>query len=165
MKPYRKNVGIVVFNRAGRVIAGERIRYPNTFQFPQGGIDDGEDPLAAARRELYEEIGLEIQDEPVGEIPDWLYYQFPPDIPARLNEFRGQQQKWFFFFWDGAVEDLKLDLHEREFSSVRWLSLEEVTENIVPFKQEVYARIKESGGQIISDYLRLLDGTSLPEGR
>lgn len=141
-KPYRLNVGIVVFNQKGEVLAGERLQYPGVFQYPQGGIDKGEDPLDGAKRELYEETGLKLSDPPIGEVTDWLTYEFPVDIPKHLKKFRGQKQKWFFFFWDGQIESLQLDVHEREFSSVKWANIQELTANIVEFKKPVYERVR-----------------------
>ncbi|WCL51289.1 NUDIX domain-containing protein [Leptospira sp. GIMC2001] len=59
-KPFRPNVGMVVFNSQGLVLAGERLKFIGSWQFPQGGIDDGEDPKNAANRELYEEVGIRV---------------------------------------------------------------------------------------------------------
>lgn len=152
MKPYRKNVGIVVFNSKGLVLVGERVQFPGIFQFPQGGMDDGEKPLEAARRELLEETGLKIDDPPAGEIEDWLTYEFPENIPAHLKKYRGQEQKWFFFFWDGDPSQLRLDLHEREFLSVKWDDLEKICADIVEFKKPVYSRVMDEGRRIIAGH-------------
>ncbi len=139
-KPYRKNVGMIVFNSQGKVLVGDRVDYPEKFQFPQGGIDDDEAPLEAAHRELYEEIGLKLEN-PVFEVPEWLYYEFPEEIPEHLKKYRGQTQKWFFFKWDGDFSLLNLDLHQREFRSLKWMDFEELIEHIVPFKKEVYKKL------------------------
>lgn len=153
-KPYRKNVGIVVFNRAGEVLLGERVNYPGSLQFPQGGIDPGEEPGAAALRELEEEIGLRLSGPPNGEIKEWLRYDFPPDIPKKLRKFQGQEQKWYFYFWDGPISELDLDAHEREFSSVRWGTLEDALASIVSFKRELYQEVTSQARVIISTFLR-----------
>ena len=142
-RPYRKNVGIVVYNSRGMVLTGERIQYPGIFQFPQGGMDEGEEPLETARRELYEETGLKIAGEPTHEIQDWIHYDFPEDIPEHLKKYRGQSQKWFFFHWEGNPSTLQLDLHTQEFLSVRWYELSQLVEDIVIFKKMVYRRILE----------------------
>lgn len=149
-KPYRENVGMVVFNSEGYVLAGDRIQYPGSFQFPQGGIDAGESPLAAARRELFEEIGLAVT-EPAGEIGEWLTYEFPEDIPEHLKKFRGQKQKWFFFRWDGNPADLQLDLHEREFHSLQWMKMEDLAKEVVSFKRPTYDRIAREAARFLTD--------------
>lgn len=153
-KPYRSNVGVVVFNDRGEVLTGERIQYPGVFQFPQGGMDEGEEPLEAARRELYEEVGLRLLDRPAGEIRDWLYYEFPEDIPPHLKRYRGQKQKWFFFHWNGDPDSLSLDHHEQEFESLRWSDLDRVAREIVGFKKDVYAILAREGQRIIRAYLK-----------
>ncbi len=153
-KPYRRNVGVVVFNREGRVLLGERVGYPGSLQFPQGGMDVGESALEAARRELYEETGIQVPGPPAGEIPDWLRYEFPPDIPKKLRVFRGQEQRWFFFYWDGQPEDLDLEHHDREFTKVVWGTLEEALAGIVEFKRPVYERVAHDGRRIIEETLR-----------
>lgn len=128
------------------VLVGERLEFPGVFQFPQGGIDDGEEPLRAARRELFEETGIEISDPPAYEIAEWLHYDFPEEIPERLKRFRGQAQKWFFFEWEGDPASLSLQHHhEQEFRSMKWAPFPTVVAGIVSFKKEVYARLYEEG--------------------
>jgi putative (di)nucleoside polyphosphate hydrolase len=152
LKPYRKNVGMVVFNSQKQVLVGDRIDYPEKYQFPQGGIDEGETPLKAAQRELYEEIGLKL-DNPVYEIPEWLKYEFPEDIPKHLKKYRGQMQKWFFFYWDGDPSQLKLDNHIKEFRTVKWMELNTLVENIVEFKKDVYKIIKKHFDEFVPKFL------------
>ena len=153
MKPYRKNVGIVVFNSAGQVLAGERLGYAGNFQFPQGGLDADEEPLAAARRELYEEIGLSLHEAPVYELPEWLQYDFPKDVPARLKKYAGQRQRWFFFYWNGSIDELRLDQGEQEFSQLRWFDFRELVEQIVPFKDAIYRRLYAEGQLVMERFL------------
>lgn len=143
-KPYRPNVGMIVFNSKGEVLTGERIGFPGAWQFPQGGIDKGEDPYEAAVRELYEEVGIQ-KPELVGEYPDWIEYDFPSDlgITGKLKKYRGQTQKWFLFYWDHPIEDCNLDIHEREFTSIRFLPFSQVAETIVAFKRETYILLEK----------------------
>jgi putative (di)nucleoside polyphosphate hydrolase len=144
-KPYRKCVGMVVFNRSGEVLVGERLNVKDAWQFPQGGIDEGEEPLKAALRELYEEMG--IQDASVVyEHPDWLYYDFPADIEVwgKSKKYQGQMQKWFLFYWDYPADRCNLDIHEREFNAVRYIPIDRCADNIVEFKQEVYLELIRS---------------------
>ncbi len=153
-KPYRPNVGIVLFNRNGDVLVGNRIQFPDVFQFPQGGIDEGEEPLQAALRELYEETSIQIQGPPAGQLDEWLYYEFPEQIPDRLKQYRGQKQKWFFFFWEGDLEQLQLDHYEQEFLSMEWRSMDQVVREIADFKKQAYREVAEKGGLIIREYLK-----------
>jgi putative (di)nucleoside polyphosphate hydrolase len=153
MKPYRKNVGIVVFNGQGRLLAGERRAYPGAYQFPQGGMDNGESPLAAARRELFEETGLGLEQEPAHEVPEWLRYDFPENIPEHLKKYQGQEQKWFFFYWNGDPATLSLDHHEREFDSMAWLTPDEVYQSIVLFKKPVYRKLLDIAKAVIPEFL------------
>lgn len=154
-KPYRKNIGVVVFNSQGRVLAGERLNYPGVYQFPQGGLDPGETALAAARRELYEETSLDLRQDPVFEYPDWLFYEFPPELQlkGKLSRYRGQAQRWFFFFWDGDIDKLELDLHEPEFSRMVWMGFPELTGQIVAFKKPVYQALERLALPLIHGYL------------
>lgn len=153
-KPYRPNAGIVVFNRTGEVLVGDRIQYPGMFQFPQGGLDDGEDPLEGALRELYEETSLKLDPPPAGELKDWLHYDFPLDVPVHLRSYQGQKQKWFFFFWEGDPSTLVLDHHEQEFASLQWKDFDLVVRDIIEFKKPVYLKILEEGKRIINEYLK-----------
>ena len=155
-RPYRKNVGIVVFNSQGQVLVGERMGMSGSVQMPQGGTDDGEEPLAAALRELEEETGLSLSGPPQIEILNWLSYDFPEDVPDKLKKYRGQMQKWFFFYWDGDPASLSLDHHQQEFSRLFWADFEDVVTRVVAFKQEVYRTLFETGRTFIKQYVAAL---------
>ena len=115
--PYRPNVGAVLFNRDGLVFVARRADLPNAegaaggWQLPQGGIDGDEDPRAAVLRELAEEIGTG-RAEIIGEHPEWLTYDLPPDLLGRAlgGRFRGQRQRWFALRFDRArTAEIRLD--------------------------------------------------------
>ena len=143
--PYRRGVGIALFNAQGKVFAAERIDTPGAWQMPQGGIDKHEEPWPAALRELKEEIGT-AKAERLHET-DWLRYELPPDLVGHVwhGKYRGQEQKWFaarFTGKDGDI-DLEADSHP-EFSAWRWASLAELPHLIVPFKRQLYAAVVEA---------------------
>ena len=141
--PYRPCVGIMLFNRDGKVFVGKRIdQTVEGWQMPQGGIDKGETPRQAALRELLEEVGTD-QAEIIAEMDDWVTY----DLPAHLvgvafkGKYRGQRQKWFALRFTGQDSEIDLTAHEPEFSSFQWVSLDALPELIVPFKRETYKAV------------------------
>jgi putative (di)nucleoside polyphosphate hydrolase len=153
MKPYRKNVGMVVFNEAGHVLTGERIQFQGAWQFPQGGIDEGEELEFAAIRELYEEVGIKNATL-VAEYPDWISYDFPPNLKLpHLNKYRGQIQKWFLYYWNEPISKCNLTVHDQEFKEVRFQSIDSTLDTIVTFKLDVYKLVVQEFKPIIEAYL------------
>ncbi len=143
--PYRANVGAVLFNRAGQVFLARRAGFANAegpaggWQLPQGGIDASEDPRQAVLRELAEEIGTD-RAEIIGEHPEWLTYDFPPDLGGPLGgRYRGQRQRWFALRFTGADADIRLDADPHpEFDAWRWGRLSELPGIAVGFKRAIY---------------------------
>jgi len=142
-RPYRPCVGIALFNLRGLVWVGQRAEWDRpAWQMPQGGIDPGETPAAAARRELHEEIGL-LDAEILAEAPDWYSYDFPRGV--KRGRHRGQTQRWFAMLHRGGDDAFDLAAHHApEFSEWRWVSLGEAVALVVPFKQPVYAAVAEA---------------------
>ena len=141
--PYRPCVGIVLFNPRGEVFVAQRLDNPGpAWQMPQGGIDDGEEPLIAARREMLEEIGTN-KATVLAESRGWLHYDLPIDLVPKIwkGRFRGQRQKWFAFRFDGKDSDINIETDTPEFSAWRWADFETVPDLIVPFKRHLYQDI------------------------
>lgn len=144
--PYRPNVGAVLFNRDGLIFVARRADLPNAegapggWQLPQGGIDDDEDPRIAILRELEEEIGT-ARARIIGEHPDWLSYDLPPDLLGKAlgGKYRGQRQRWFALRFEGDDTDIRLDLDPHpEFDAWCWAPLADLPSLAVGFKQQIY---------------------------
>lgn len=146
-KLYRPNVGLAVFHRDGMVLLGKRFGSDGLYQWqmPQGGVDRGESVEAAAFRELEEEIGVPPSLVDLLEATeDWLYYEFPPELRARMKprgRYLGQRQKWFAFRFKGRDADVRLDTHSPEFSDWRWAALETAPSLVIPFKRSTYEEV------------------------
>ncbi len=138
-KKYRRNVGLMIIDAAGRVLMCERIDPAGSFQMPQGGIDAGETPEQAAWRELQEEVGLTRDDvRLLAESDRWHCYDFPPDGQYHKG-FAGQCQRWFLFLLTGG--DAAIDFHRHasvEFQSYKWMTPAEAVRDIWAFKRPTY---------------------------
>ena len=142
---YRENVGMVLINAEGHIFAGKRLdNNSDAWQMPQGGIDEGEAPEAAAYRELSEETGIyHSKARLLGKTKDWLSYDIPVDLIPKLwgGRYRGQRQKWFAFEFLGKDSDININTEEPEFSEWAWKSKDNLLSSIVPFKLDVYKRV------------------------
>ncbi len=148
--PYRPCVGLAVFNAQGLVFVGRRTGGPehvdatHSWQMPQGGIDDDEEPYEAALRELYEETSIRSIRK-LGEVEGWLKYDIPRDIVGQAwkGKYRGQKQKWYALRFTGDESEIDIatpggGAHKPEFVEWRWEKLASTPELIIPFKRGVY---------------------------
>ncbi|HCL65827.1 MAG TPA: RNA pyrophosphohydrolase [Rhizobium sp.] len=152
--PYRPCVGVMVINPAGLVWAGRRIPLENSeydgspklWQMPQGGIDEGENPMSAAVRELYEETGMKTVSL-LAEASRWINYDLPPELIGigLKGKYRGQTQRWYAFRFEGDESEIAINPppggHHPEFDAWEWKPMRELPDMIVPFKRTVYEQV------------------------
>jgi putative (di)nucleoside polyphosphate hydrolase len=140
-------------NHDKKVFSGQRLDNSNqAWQMPQGGIDEGETPIYAAYRELYEETGIKKEKvEQIATSKAWINYDLPQELIPRLwgGKYRGQKQKWFLFKFNGLDDDIDINTEHKEFSNWCWMSPSSLMNSIVPFKKEVYKKVfSEFGNEI-----------------
>lgn len=151
--PYRRGVGILLFNRRGEVFVAQRYdTKAEAWQMPQGGVDEGETPLAAAFRELEEEIGT-ANAELLAEAHAWISYDLPAELVPKVwkGRYRGQRQKWFAMRFLGRDADINLDTEHPEFKRWRWSPIEELPAMIVPFKRPLYEELLRYFGPLAEE--------------
>ena len=137
---FRASVGAVIINRQGKVLALERSDTIGAWQFPQGGIDDQEEPLAAVLREVQEETGILPESMTIlHQHPRLLSYELPPEWRSpKLG--RGQTQRWFFFGYLADCESIILP-SPGEFRQWRWLDFDVLMPLVAEFRQEIYLEL------------------------
>ena len=159
--PYRPCVGTLVLNADGLVWVGRRMKEGNTeysgepllWQMPQGGIDAGEDPLPAARRELFEETGISSIDL-IERAPHVVRYDLPEHMIGigLKGKYRGQEQHWFAFRFTGDESEIRInpppDGHKPEFDAWTWTEMASLPDNIVAFKRDVYRQVVAMFGHL-----------------
>ena len=143
--PLRSGVGIIVLNENNKIFVAKRIDNPKNFwQMPQGGIDEGEDYLSAAYRELKEETSI-TKVELIKELDGFVTYLLPDHLLGVIwrGKYKGQKQKWFIMKFTGEDKEINIQTKKPEFLEWKWIELETLTEVVVDFKLHVYKELKE----------------------
>lgn len=144
--PYRPCAGIVLINSQGLIFAGRRIDAAGgaheAWQMPQGGIDKGEKPKAAAIRELEEETGI-TKVEIIAKTKGWITYDLPKHLLGKVwkGKYCGQKQKWYAMRFLGQDSDINIETKHPEFHTWKWAKPDELIETVVTFKRDVYVQV------------------------
>jgi len=150
--PLRNGVGIVVLNNDNKVFIAKRIDNPKNFwQMPQGGVDEGENLLEAAFRELKEETSI-TKVKLIQEIEGTITYELPSHLLGKIwkGKYKGQKQKWFLMRYLGLDRDINIKTINPEFIEWKWIDLEKITDLVVDFKLHVYKELKEKINKVIN---------------
>ncbi|MBM3630370.1 MAG: RNA pyrophosphohydrolase [Alphaproteobacteria bacterium] len=150
--PLRNGVGIILLNKDNKVFVARRIDNPKNFwQMPQGGIDDGEDFLTAAYRELEEETSIN-NIQLIKEIDGMITYLLPDHLLGIIwkGKYKGQKQKWFLMRYLGDDKDIDIKTKRPEFLEWKWIDLDEIDKVVVSFKLHVYRELKKQVKKIIN---------------
>lgn len=150
--PLRSGVGIVVLNKENKVFVAKRIDNPKNFwQMPQGGVDEGEDFLKAAYRELEEETSIKSV-ELIKELDGNITYELPDRLLGLIwkGKYRGQKQKWFLMRFVGSDSEINIKTKHPEFLEWKWVELDKITDLVVDFKLHVYKEVKDKVKKILN---------------
>ena len=145
MVKYRPNVAALMVNDDGNLLICERSTIPGAWQFPQGGVDNGETMEEGLFREVSEEIGLLPEYYEVLERRDGYRYLYPPDVrPRKIKKHghHGQDQTYFLCKLKPEAPPINVQQSPPEFSSYRWIHPEEFDLDWVPgFKRDIYKAV------------------------
>ena len=150
--PLRSGVGIIVLNKENKVFVAKRIDNPKNFwQMPQGGVDEGEDFLKAAYRELEEETSIK-NVELIKELDGTITYELPDRLLGLIwkGKYRGQKQKWFLMRFIGMDNEINIKTKHPEFLEWKWVDLDKITDLVVDFKLHVYKEVKDKVKKILN---------------
>ena len=150
--PLRDGVGIIVLNKDNKIFVAKRIDNPRNFwQMPQGGVDEGENFLSAAYRELEEETSIK-NVKLIKEIDELTTYLLPKHLLGVIwkGKYKGQKQKWFLMRFLGNDKEINIHTNKPEFLEWKWIDLEKITDVVVDFKLEVYKILQKKIKDIIN---------------
>ena len=143
--PLRIGVGIILLNSNNQVFVGKRIDNPKNFwQMPQGGLDQNENFLEAAKRELEEETGIKSV-KLIKELSGWFEYNLPKNLLGKVLEgkYSGQKQKWFIMKFIGKGNEINVKTKNPEFLDWKWIDISKLPSIAVSFKIDLYKKLKE----------------------
>ena len=149
--PLRSGVGIVVLNQKNEIFVARRIDNPKNFwQMPQGGVDEGEDYYDAAIRELKEETSIKTISL-IKEIDGLTTYLLPNYLVGIIwkGKYKGQKQKWFIVRFNGEEREININTKHPEFLDWKWVNVDDLTNEVVEFKVQVYKKIQKELYKII----------------
>jgi len=149
--PMRPGVGVILLNNKNQVFVGKRKDNPgNKWQMPQGGIDEGENYVAAMKRELLEETSIE-NIKILKEIENFYYYELPDNLIGIIwkGKYRGQKQKWFITRFLGLDNEININTKQPEFIDWKWIDPNMLPEVIVNFKRDLYLKLLREINQVI----------------
>ena len=117
---------------------------------PQGGVDKGEEYYDAALRELKEETSIKTVSL-IKEIDDLTTYLLPNDLVGIIwkGKYKGQKQKWFVVRFNGEEKEININTEHPEFLDWKWVSIDDLTNEVVEFKIHVYKLIQKELYKII----------------
>ena len=150
--PLRSGVGIIVLNKKNEIFVAKRIdNSKNFWQMPQGGVDEGENFLEAAYRELKEGTSIENVNL-IKELDDTTTYELPNHLLGIIwkGKYRGQKQKWFVMRFIGKDSEINIKTKKPEFLDWKWINIDLITEVVVDFKLEVYKELQKKIKKIIN---------------
>ena len=150
--PLRNGVGIIVLNKDNKIFVAKRIDNPKNFwQMPQGGVDEGEDFLSAAFRELEEETSIK-KVKLIKEIDEETTYLLPKHLLGIIwkGKYKGQKQKWFLMRYLGNDNEININTKKPEFLDWKWIDIDHITDVVVDFKLEVYKIIQKKIRSILN---------------
>lgn len=140
---YRPNVAMIIvsnnYPEKKEIFIAQRNDLLDIWQFPQGGIDKGEEVEEALFRELEEEIGTD-KAKIIAEYPEWISYDFPEKIAKKMKPYKGQTQRYFLMkLKKNAV--INLDTEHPEFSDYKFVSVDELFNHTAHFKKPIYETV------------------------
>ncbi len=145
---FRAGAGALIINSTGQILILERSDIPGSWQLPQGGLDEEEEPYPAVIREVEEETGITAGElQFVARHPEPLAYELPPQARRKKT---GRGQVIYFFLFRFIGDENRLDLsHSKEFRNWRWTTARGMVELAVEFRAGVYRCLVEQFDQFL----------------